>query len=221
LSPSIVAFLISIKSKTAKELLGQVRTDFNKRLLIPAVFLVPLTSLLSFLVVHIKVSTIPVPMLMMGLIWPLFSSFGEEFGWRSYAFPRFYKQYGFTKAVFSIGFFWGVWHLPMDYIGLRSHGWYFVPEFLLLGPGLLTAHSIIMSYLYIRGNGNIVLPILYHYTITASAIILPAFLGIETPKTFGFANLIQPIATNVILWAIAIFILLKGKRSIINPEKDQ
>lgn len=69
-------------------------------------------------------------MLVMGFVWPLFSSFGEEIGWRGFALPRMLERFGALKTSLLLGLIWGLWHMPSDYIAYSSYGWLFIPMFL-------------------------------------------------------------------------------------------
>jgi membrane protease YdiL (CAAX protease family) len=113
-------------------------------------------------------------MLIMGFIWPLFSSFGEEIGWRGFALPKLQKRYGIRSASLILGLVWGLWHLPSDYIAYSSYGWLFIPLFILIGPITLTAHSVIMTLIYNKTKGSLVAMIIYHFTITFTSILAPA-----------------------------------------------
>jgi membrane protease YdiL (CAAX protease family) len=110
--------------------------------------------------------------LAIGLVWPLFSSLGEEFGWRGFLLARWTRQGQFWKPALGIGLLWGLWHLPADWIGLRALGWWFIPQYLIVGLLNLTILSVIMTAILRRGQGDIRLAILFHFTITASAILL-------------------------------------------------
>jgi uncharacterized protein len=218
LSPSLVAIFISLHNGSLKDLFAPVKNRFSPTLVFPALLLVPAVSFLSYLVSTKLNISIALPAIIMGCVWPLFSSFGEEFGWRGYAFTRLNSRFGFVQTSILIGLIWGIWHLPMDYIGFRSHGWIFIPEFILVGPLLLTAHSLIMSYLFCKAK-NTVVAIIYHYTITSSAILLPMFFTSSPAKTsVDISILFQPVAAVVIFWIIAIVLLVKGDKSVISNK---
>ena len=80
--------------------------------------------------------------------------------------------FGLLRAALLIGLAWGFWHLPADWIGLKSQGAWFWPQFILQGPVLLTAHSIIMTWTWAKSGGRTIVAILYHFGITSSAILL-------------------------------------------------
>lgn len=50
-----------------------------------------------------------------------FYTFGEEFGWRAYLYPKLEKLIGTTGAVVIGGIIWGIWHAPLT-IGGHNFG---------------------------------------------------------------------------------------------------
>lgn len=145
---------------------------------IVSLFLVPAVSILALALQSLLFQR-PVELgdvgsrLALGLIWPVFSSLGEEFGWRGLALPGLQKKRAPLFAALLLGLVWGLWHLPTDFIGMRHYGVLFIPYFILAGPLNLMVQSILMSWIYNR-TGSLLPAILYHYSITASAILLPA-----------------------------------------------
>ncbi len=110
--------------------------------------------------------------LLIGVMWPLVAALGEEFAWRGTALPLLRMRFGLLRAALLIGLAWGFWHLPADWIGLKSQGAWFWPQFILQGPVLLTAHSVIMTWIWAASGGRTITAILYHFGITGSAILL-------------------------------------------------
>ncbi len=113
----------------------------------------------------------------MAAIWPIMAALGEEFGWRGFLFPRLLSRYGLVGAALIVGIVWGVWHLPADYIGLKGYGDLFWLAFFVNGPLVLTAHALIMAWLWKKSSGNLLLMVLYHFSITASAMLAPTAGG--------------------------------------------
>ncbi len=142
------------------------------------------------------------PLLAVLAIWPLMAALGEEIGWRGFLLPRLQSRLGTVPAALVIGAIWGLWHLPADYIALKAYGDWFIAAFLLNGPIVLTAHAIIMAWLWNRTGGNLLLAVLYHLTITASAMLLPS----------GFADGATGVAAAAIgagcFWVVAIGLLV-------------
>lgn len=152
-------------------------------------------------------------MLMLGFIWPLFSSFGEEIGWRGFALPKMQKRYGTLSASLILGLVWGLWHLPSDYIAYSSYGWLFIPMFMLIGLVTLTAHSVIMTFIYNKTNGSLVMMIIYHFTITMAGILSPAF------SYSGQADDIAKTAVSVAVLCVAAVLVLLFSKTMRNKNR--
>lgn len=87
----------------------------------------------------------------------------EESGWRGFALPRLQARYPVIVSAVIVGFFWALWHLPLD-IGTG------VPTTGMLINRLLfntLLFSILMAWLYNRTNGSILAPVLFHAAMNA------------------------------------------------------
>ena len=158
---------------------------------------------------------VPGAMLMLGFIWPVFSSFGEEIGWRGYALPRMQQRLGILTASLLLGIIWGVWHLPTDYIAYSAYGVLYIPIFLLVGPATLTAHSVIMTWIYNRTGGSLLAMVIYHYMITCAGILSPSI------SNTGQVDDIAKTAVSVaVLWVAAALVLIFSK-TMRNTNKPQ
>jgi uncharacterized protein len=209
LGPSLIAIILSriVDGRGGgRKLLGQFSfTRGSPAWLLVALLLVPAVSALTLLVELLLGRQLAggniLDRLALGIIWPLFAGFGEEFGWRAFMLPRLQQRFKGLPAALIVGVTWGCWHMMADFIGLRSYGWLFIPYFLLAGPLLLTAHAIIMSWIY-NSTGNMAYIVLYHFTITSSAILLPTL-------NLGPAENILNAAIGVVLfWLVALGIIL-------------
>jgi membrane protease YdiL (CAAX protease family) len=143
----------------------------------------------------------------LGLVWPIFSSFGEELGWRGFALPRLQAMHNPLSGTLILGLGWGMWHSLADFIGLGDQGGLFIINFLLLGPILLTAVAVVMTWVYNRSGNNLLLMVLFHYTVTSSGIILaiPGLVGIDAV----IANALYAGVFSLI--ALTIIIMTKGR----------
>jgi len=108
----------------------------------------------------------------LALAWPLFSSLGEELGWRGFALPRLQARRSALVSTLLLGLIWGLWHLPPDWIAMRHYGPLFLLYFVLAGPALLTGEALLMTWVFNNTRGNVLLGVLFHYGITSSAILL-------------------------------------------------
>jgi membrane protease YdiL (CAAX protease family) len=145
--------------------------------------------------------------LALGLMWPIFASLGEEFGWRGTALPEAQSRSGPVSASLLVGFLWGMWHLPTDYLAVGHYGLLFIPYFLLVGPLVTIPYSIVMTWIYNRTKKNMLLMVLFHYSVTFSAIVISA-QGMSTRESFFDA-----IVSSVVACAAAAVVLVgtKGK----------
>jgi uncharacterized protein len=69
----------------------------------------------------------------------LIIAFGEEYGWRGYLQSEL-VHLGRIRGVGLLGIIWGVWHWPIIWMG------YNYPGQPLLGPLLMTAFTVVLSY---------------------------------------------------------------------------
>jgi membrane protease YdiL (CAAX protease family) len=213
ISPTLAAIIVARVTKGkagVKALLGKFKVKSRRTLYLLSLgafpVVVALTTVISNTVIRSYKWNIVAPLLVLGLIWPLFSSFGEEFGWRGYILPQLLQNYSPLKAGLILGTVWSTWHLPMDYIGYQTYGNAMLPAFVLVFISLVV-QSTIMTYIYVKGNGNLKLMILYHYTITGSTIILGGLLKTNNdPWAAVYESLV-----SVILLTIMSFILYTRK----------
>jgi uncharacterized protein len=81
----------------------------------------------------------------------------EELGWRGYALPRLLAQRSPLIAGLFIGVMWGSLHLALHLPGMINAGAPFLPMWLGL-VGL----SMLLTWLYISTNGNLLLTSIFH-----------------------------------------------------------
>ncbi len=223
-SPSIASLIVTRISggkDALRKLTGQFKIKGQRGWTITTMVIVPAMTALTTLISHFFFReyrfVFTAPMIMMGLIWPLFSSLGEEFGWRGYMLPRLIYRFGVMKAGMLLGILWEVWHLPMHYMAYRTYGAYMIPAFLTIGFINLTVNALIMSIIYVLNRGSLKLMVLYHYTITASAIILGALFVTDASPRFTVLESVVSCS----LFAIATMVLfLKYKHRLAAANKE-
>ncbi|MBM3126643.1 MAG: CPBP family intramembrane metalloprotease [Chloroflexi bacterium] len=86
----------------------------------------------------------------------------EESGWRGFALPRLQTRYPVIVSALIVGFFWSMWHLPLD-IGTNTP----VSQILTNRLFYNLVFSILMAWLYNRTNGSILAPVLFHAAMNA------------------------------------------------------
>jgi membrane protease YdiL (CAAX protease family) len=83
---------------------------------------------------------------------------GEELGWRGFALPNLLRQHAPLSAALLLGVAWALWHLPTFFIPTLSQSRLSFPVFVVNSCAL----SVIMTSLYLKTNGDMLLMILVH-----------------------------------------------------------
>ena len=110
----------------------------------------------------------------------------EEFGWRGLALPLLQRKLTPIWAGLILGIIWGIWHLPAFLIsGTRQSEWSFAPFFI----GCI-ALSIIVTPLFNRSNGSILLTAFFHFML-----MNPVF-----PDAQPFDTYIIIVVAVVVVW---------------------
>ena len=123
---------------------------------------------------------------------------GEELGWRGFAQVELQKKHSPLTASMIIGFWWGLWHLPVWFTtGFKGIDLFKYSLFFMVS---IVATSIIMAAFY-NLNRNLIIPIIIHQ-------LFNFFIGILN------GNLIDLIMYNAILYLVVAFLIV-----IINPKK--
>jgi membrane protease YdiL (CAAX protease family) len=126
------------------------------------------------------------------------AALGEELGWRG-LLMRELKSLGFWRSSFAIGFFWGVWHLPMIVNG------YNYPGYPILGPIMMTLLTILLSpiigYVTWRAD-SVYAAAVFHGTFNAAASLAIFLSGgsVLLVGMTGLAGMLTLLLANVALW---------------------
>lgn len=122
---------------------------------------------------------------------------GEELGWRGFAQMELQKRHSPLKASIIIGFWWGMWHLPIwfttGFLGMD------LIKYILFFMITLLATKIVMTTFY-NLNQNLVVPILIHH-------LFNFLLGLIN------GNIIDLIMYSAILYSVVAVLLI-----VINPK---
>jgi len=104
-------------------------------------------------------------------VYLLITLLGEELGWRGYALPRLLQTQSEFTASLILGFFWGIWHLPMAWAPSLQAGITHLP----LGWFLLDilAMSFIYTWMFVNTRGSLLLALLLHASNNLGAMFLP------------------------------------------------
>ncbi|MEK3889431.1 CPBP family intramembrane glutamic endopeptidase [Bacillus sp. FSL K6-3431] len=137
------------------------------------------------------------------LIYFFFKSFlagplGEELGWRGFAQIELQKKHSPLKASIIIGFWWGMWHLPIwfttGFVGID------LIKYILFFMISIMSIKIVMTAFY-NLNQNLIIPIIIHQFFNF-------FIGIIN------GNLIDLIMYNAIFYVVVSVLII-----VINPKK--
>ncbi len=83
---------------------------------------------------------------------------GEELGWRGFALPRLLGRWSPLTSSLVLGVIWAVWHLPAFVLSDSPQQAFNLPLFLLGAVAL----SVIVTWLFVRTNGSVLITILFH-----------------------------------------------------------
>lgn len=141
------------------------------------------------------------------LVFALFAiangGLSEEFGWRGFALPRLMRRMGPVRASVVVALLWTVYHTDMDFWQLVFLG---KPiAFALLLPNLVSdlPLSVLMTWVYLRTGGSLLLPILFHASYNATMTALQLAWG--RPD-----DVIPPFSGETVLglWVVALILVV-------------
>jgi hypothetical protein len=93
-----------------------------------------------------------------------------------------------------------------DYFGLGDRGWWAIPLIVVQAPLLLSAHSVLLAWVYNHTSGSMLLCVLYHFAISSSAFIF----AVDYPSDASF--LFWSIISALVWWAVAGAIVVAERR---------
>ncbi|PFO67555.1 CPBP family intramembrane metalloprotease [Bacillus cereus] len=123
---------------------------------------------------------------------------GEELGWRGFAQIELQKRHSPLKASLIIGFWWGMWHLPIwfttGFVGVDLF------KYILFFMTSIISIKIVMTAFY-NLNQNLIIPIIIHQFFNF-------FIGLIN------GNLIDLIMYNAIFYLVVAVVLI-----VVNPKR--
>jgi uncharacterized protein len=124
----------------------------------------------------------------------------EEIGWRGFLLPLLLSRTNLFWASVVIFPIWGLWHLPLWFLpGVPHVDWSFALFLLLLAPVALMS-----SWLYVKGQGKIWLPIFFHtsinFSLNFSAVVPYANRGLWVLLGLFWVLAALLVALNRALW---------------------
>lgn len=128
----------------------------------------------------------------------LFFGFGEEVGWRGFAFPRLQQHMNALSASMLLTVFWALWHVPLflyrpGYVTMDAagaFGW-----ILSLATG-----SVLLTWFYNSTRGSLLVCAIFHATID-----IPFLSNLPSADINSYMGML------ITLWGIATIIIFKPK----------
>jgi membrane protease YdiL (CAAX protease family) len=158
------------------------------------------------------------PLLAMGISAGLAAGMFEELGWTGFAIPRLRLRFGdFTTAV-VVGFFWGLWHLPVNVVASGTpEGTLSVPTLigsLIFSIGILSAYRVLMVWVWDH-TGSLLIAMLMHASLTSMSIILGPS---ATPEMMAIAwNLVMAATLWIVVGATSMLRRRGLKKAVTRP----
>ena len=103
--------------------------------------------------------------------------FLEEPGWRGFVLPRLQRHLGPLPGSLLLGFFWGIWHLPLFLIpGYNGSSAGFIGVSTALFEFTLTTTLISAVFAWVSNNtrGSLLLVMLLHAALNTAGIFIPS-----------------------------------------------
>jgi membrane protease YdiL (CAAX protease family) len=99
----------------------------------------------------------------------LHGGLSEEFGWRGYALPRLQSRYNATQASLILGFFEGLWHVPLVFwVGDARYGMSI--SLLILWQMIATFYR---TWIFNNTDGSVLAAVLFHAMGNTASDIAP------------------------------------------------
>jgi membrane protease YdiL (CAAX protease family) len=161
LGPLIAAFALALPGKQLGAVFGRWRTPLvwpALALLVPLALRVAAAALTALFGAELSHWAYP-PASPERWAALFFFPFGEEFGWRGFAYPRLEKLNGATLGSFILGLMWGFWHLAYG-ITPEAHG--FDTFVFLEGMIELPFYALIGTWLFERSGRSMAVALAFH-----------------------------------------------------------
>jgi len=120
----------------------------------------------------------------------LINGFGEEIGWRGFAWARLREKHSLRTAAFWVAVPWTLWHLPLFWIdsGMRGFPLVALPGFLLS----LACGAVVLGWLYDR-SASVAVVALWHTMLN---------MATATDATKAAAPFVSIMVISLALWLV-------------------
>ncbi len=139
--------------------------------------------------------------ILLGPFLGLVVTFGEEYGWRGYLQPALTKM-GRIRGVALLGVIWGIWHLPVIWMGYNFPGHPFLGSLsmVLFAIGL----GFILGYAVLKAKGLWIVAFLHAlFNQTLAFFVRMVYTPNDPTFSFGIGLL------GIIPFALVVFLILR------------
>jgi membrane protease YdiL (CAAX protease family) len=98
------------------------------------------------------------------------NGYGEEVGWRGFAWTRLRERHSMAGAAARLGLVWAGWHLPVFWLdtGMRNLQWFVIPGWII---GLM-AGAVVLVWLYERACSSLLIVAMFHTLLNVASATL-------------------------------------------------
>lgn len=170
LSPALAVVFISMILKD-KLIIQDIKKHFliDKNFVkwvIPAIAIPSICIIVSsFIITYYKIEYVPwkgnLSFYILSFVAILVGCAAEEIGWRGFLLPNLQKKYTTFISSIIVGILWGIWHLNL------TGG---ILGFILYTVTIIEM-SILMTWLYNKSNGNLLLMTIWHLVFNLASHI--------------------------------------------------
>ena len=133
-----------------------------------------------------------------------FNTFGEEYGWRGYLYPKLEAVWNRPLAIIAGGIIWGVWHAPLTVKGHNFGTDY--PGFPYVGILLMCGFCVVLGIFFhwLTQKTGSIYPASIAHSATNNAAPLLVLLFVQQDSANGEI----PLSTTMILLSTTLLYLL-------------
>lgn len=146
------------------------------------------------------------------------SALGEEMGWRGFLVPELARFMSFSSVALTSGLIWSVWHWPMIFMGIYGNEGPSLSYQLFFFTMLITALSVIMTYLRFKTN-SLWTAVIFHMSLNVFLQKVFAPLTLLNERSAWFVNEFGAIPA-LVASVIAIYFWKKGKKEFGDGSRE-
>jgi len=171
----------------------------NKKWYLPAIFMMPVIMVLSYLLMRLLNMPLPVDPIIPWIELPIFfvvffiGAIGEELGWTGYAVDPIQARWSALTTGLLLGLIWAFWHAVPFYQARPDLSWVFWQS------AVTVTLRVIIVWLYNNADSSVFSTILFHTMINVSNFAFPNY-GSHYSPAIAFVILLFIVIGIVYLW---------------------